>query len=165
MLKLLENQNDILTQHTLEYLVIHSVKCKPALFFKDFLADSKDFPSKTFHRFFMQKISVLKTYLQKWHYQISLENVSAFPQAHKVSIFFSFPLVLPLYLWYILSFYLINQVPCFQYWPAFQKPQRDFILTTYSNLHHARRKRNFYTTSLDLPKQHLISIRKLLHFK
>lgn len=49
------------------------------IFFKDFVAVSKDFPRKTFHRFLMQKVSVLKTYLQKWHYQISFENVNAFP--------------------------------------------------------------------------------------
>lgn len=49
------------------------------IFFKDFLVVSKDFPRKTFHRFLMQKVSVLKTYLQKWHYQISFENVNAFP--------------------------------------------------------------------------------------
>lgn len=69
-------------------------KVKTSTFFEDFSDVSQDFLRKNFHRSFMQKVSVLKTYLQKWHYQISFENVNAFPWAHKASIFFIFPLVL-----------------------------------------------------------------------
>lgn len=59
--------------------VCPSHKVNTSTIFEDFSAVSQDFLRKNFHRSFMQKVSVLKTYLLKWHYQISFENVSAFP--------------------------------------------------------------------------------------
>lgn len=56
------------------------------------------------------------------------------------------------------TYYPSNLFLCFQYWPAFQKPYRDFILTTHSTLHHLKRKNvllyNFgpFETSFDNKK-------------
>lgn len=53
------------------------------------------------------------------------------------------------------TYYPSNLFPCFQYWPAFQKPYRDFTLTTYSTLHHLKRKTVLRYS--DLLKHHLIT--------